>query len=162
MGISFINFQFHVSPLGCHLIPQHQNLIVRWILPACNQIRPWQLPQVWVKEHGEKRICRRGSIGFYFKVSKTNPILIAPHSTWRVRIKDGLPMQVCIQLRSKNAESRNSSGCQASRYLSGIADGSQELVQEAKTAFGAEEPWMEDSFSAVARARFAPAEPPIM
>jgi hypothetical protein len=79
-----------------------------------------------------------------------------------VRIKNGLPKQVCIQVRSKNAESRNSSGCHASWYLSGIADGSQELAQDTKTAFGAEEPGMEDSFSAVARARFPPAEPPIV
>jgi hypothetical protein len=134
---------------------------VRWIFPACNQICPRQLPQVWVKEHGEKRVSRRGSIGFYFNVSKPNAMLIAPRSPWRPEIENDLPKQVCIHVRSKNAESRNSSGCHASRYLSGIADGSQELVQDAKTAFGTEEPGMEDSFSAVARARFPPAEPPV-
>lgn len=72
-----------------------------------------------------------------------------------------LPIQVSIHFLSRNAVSRNSSGCQSFWYFSGMTEGSQVDRQDEITAFGGLRPGVEMVLSVTATARFPPAEPPI-
>jgi hypothetical protein len=58
-----------------HLISQHQDLVVRWILAAGNKVRWRQMGEVGVQQHGEERISRWRAVGSFKTEAKASAVL---------------------------------------------------------------------------------------